>query len=156
MSTKESSTTIVAIVQSVRTAWLNLSSFCPLFFMNKLKYLICETSGIKQQLKIILRDLYVQGIRVFKHNILRDPFTKEGYQIQPSWIERTIGNSILASLFCYEPRASKCLSRQKEWWRQLPSYVYTFCVRYLTPRKFFTYRVTRESRHKIRLLYCCY
>ena len=53
--------------------------------MNKLKYLICETSGIKQQqLKIILRDLYVQGIRVFKHNILRDPFTKEGYQIQPS------------------------------------------------------------------------
>ena len=52
--------------------------------MNKLKYLICETSGIKQQLKIILRDLYVQGIRVLKHNILRDPFTKEGYQIQPS------------------------------------------------------------------------
>ena len=59
--------------------------FVPNTFVNKLTYLICETSGIKQQqLEIILCDLYVQGIRVFKHNILRDPFTKEGYQIQPS------------------------------------------------------------------------
>ena len=54
------------------------------YLMNSF-YSACETSGIKQQqLEIILCDLYVEGIRVFKHNILRDPFTKEGYQIQPS------------------------------------------------------------------------
>ena len=51
--------------------------------MNKL-YSSYETSGIKTTAARLLCDLYVQGIRVFKHNILRDPFTKEGYQIQPS------------------------------------------------------------------------
>ena len=107
------------------------------YLMNSF-YSACETSGIKQQQqKIILCDLYVQGyIRVFKHNILRDPFTK-GRVSNSTQLNRTDYRKFYPCLLILLRTARIQTLISSEWWRQLPSYVYTFCVRHLTPRKFF-------------------
>ena len=105
------------------------------YLMNSF-YSACETSGIKQQQQDYFVRFICRGYTCLQAQHFKGSFYK-GRVSNSTQLNRTDYRKFYPCLLILLRTARIQTLISSEWWRQLPSYVYTFCVRHLTPRKFF-------------------
>ena len=105
--------------------------------MNTLSSAASETSGIKQQLQRLFCAIYMCRVYVSSQALHFKGSFYKGRVSYSTQLNRTDYRKFYPCLLILLRTARIQTLISSEWWRQLPSYVYTFCVRHLTPRKFF-------------------